>query len=113
MLDKIGNALAAIKDAAVENAARSFLDRYLENFGSVTRFEIDSRQKKVVAEVSLKGEAAPVALSAGRYELTETDGQSWITLYEFSASREWVAAALKRYVEGRKIKIPSALKLAL
>ncbi len=113
MLDKLGSAFSAMKNAAVENAARNFFNRYVENFGSVTRIEIDTQQKKLAGELSLKGEPGPVTLSVGRYELSESGGETWITLYDCGASREWVAGALKQYLEGRRIRIPSALKLAL
>jgi hypothetical protein len=113
MLDKLKNALALAKDKAVEQAALGLANCYLENLGTVTHLEINSREKTLAVALALKGEPSTITARAGRYEVTEAAGEAWITFYDCSASREWITGALRRYAEGRRFKIPPQLGLAL
>ena len=115
MLDDLKTVFAAAKDRMLENAASAMLNRYLEGIGTVTRMEVNSREKTLTIELALKGESSTVTLKAGRYEVSGGDGESdaWITLHDCQASREWISAALFRYVEGQRLKIPPQLKLVL
>jgi hypothetical protein len=113
MLDKLKNALASARDKVVEQAALGFANGYLEQFGAITRLEINSREKTLSAELALKGETSTIAISAGRYEITSIGEETFIAFYDCRASREWLTVALKQYLEGKPLKIPAKLKLVL
>lgn len=113
MFKALSNVLGAARDKAVEATARSFINRKIEQFGNVTRLEIDSRQKTVLLEIVLKGEVSPIGVHITRYELSEKDGETYITILQLDASREWLSAAANQYLIGRPVKIPEAVKVAL
>ncbi len=113
MIRLLSNALGAARDKAVEVAARAFINRKIEQFGNVTRLEIDPKQKTVFLEAALNGETSPVTIRILRYELTEKDGESYVTVQQVDTSREWLTAATNQYAIGRPFKIPSAVKSAL
>jgi hypothetical protein len=98
-----------MRDRAVEVAAKSFLERQMKGFGEVTRLELDSQEKVIAAEVTLVGEACPVSVRVGRYEIRRRDGESFLVVDDFSASREWIGAAFRQHVAGREFKIPNAV----
>lgn len=108
-----GGIANAIKDKAVVVAARSQLQRHLEGFGEITRLELDSRAKTLEAEVMLKGEAAPVSLRVGRYEIRRRGAEAWLVVDEVTASRAWITAAAAKHVSGREFRLPAAAASAL
>ncbi len=108
-----GGLVNSMRDRAVEVAAKSFLERQMNGFGEVTRLELDSREKVIAAEVRLAGEACPVSVRIGRYEIRRRDGESFLVVDDVTASREWIGAAARQHVAGREFKIPNALAVML
>ena len=113
MLESLLKSLAVAKGKAVEAAARAYLNRRFEHYGSVTALEIDARNKTIRVELALKGETVPIVVSAGRYELIEESGAARILFHELNASREWIRVALNEAVAGRAFPIPAAVLLVL
>jgi hypothetical protein len=113
MLSAFKNALAAVKDGALEAAAKVYANDKIKNFGCVTNLRIDTGQKKIFIEAALQGEASLISVTIGNYDLTQSAEGSYIALGEISSSREWVGTALNEYLAGKKLRIPPALKAAL
>jgi hypothetical protein len=113
MLSKLANALTACKDGAVEAAGKAFLNQQIEKFGAVTRLRLDSKQKTISAELSLKGETTPVTINVDSYEVTQTADGAYIAVRRVHASREWIGALLSELVVGRQFKIPRVVGMAL
>ena len=113
MLRKLANALTACKDGAVEAAGRAFLNQQIEKFGVVTRLQLDSRQKTISAQLSLKGETIPVIIEVESYEVIQRTEGTYITVRRVHASREWIGALLSELVVGRQFKIPRVVGMAL
>jgi hypothetical protein len=113
MFDRLSRTLDSMKDKAMETSARALVNRKIEKFGSVTRLEIDSTTKTIYLEAQLKGESMPVSVKLLSYEITEQDGQVYISAPRIEASREWLQAALHEYVAGRRFPLPQAARLAL
>jgi hypothetical protein len=113
MFESIINTIGTAKDRLVEASARSFINGKIEPFGSVTRLEIDSRQKKISAEVLLKGETSPILIEVDPYELTQTGEETRLVIRSAKGSREWIDAVLQHFVVGKPQKVPEALRLAL
>lgn len=109
MLESFSRAFKAVKEGAIEVAAKAYLNRKIGNFGSVTRLEIDPRAGTVSVEVQLKGEVSPIAVNVGSYTLVQKGDAQYITLRDVRASREWIGLAVEEYVAGREFKIPEAV----
>ena len=113
MFESIKNTLGAAKDRAVQASARAFINGKVERFGTVTRLDIDSRQKKISLEILLKGETTPIRVDIDSYEVTKSAEGTWLTIRSARASREWTDAVLKEFVIGAPQKVPDSVKFAL
>lgn len=71
------------------------------------QFKLNPEQKSVEMEVMLKGEAEPLNIKIGRYEIKSEDGKSHLELHDIKTSREWIDIVAKKYIENRKIDVPS------
>ncbi len=113
MFEPLSQAMGAAKDRLVENAARVMINRKIEKFGSVTRFEIDSSAKTICLQAELKGEACPVSVKLLSYEITEQGGELFLSAPRIEASREWLQEVLNEYAAGRRFRLPEAARIAL
>jgi hypothetical protein len=98
--------LGKAKGAAVSAAGQQFLATYLERYGTVEQFQLDPAAKVVRARLRLKGEADAIELTASGYEIGGTAAQPTVQVARVSASREWVQAVLKDFVEDRPFDLP-------
>jgi hypothetical protein len=105
--------LNSLKKKALELSATAYVNHKIRNFGSVKRLEIDSESSRLLIEVNLAGEAAPVTVQVGAYELVRDNENSFITLRQIQCSKEWLAIALNEFLAEQKLKIPNALGTAL
>jgi hypothetical protein len=108
MFDSLGKAWGAVKDGAFEAAAKLYLNQKIASFGKVTQLSIDRDSKRIFVQAELNGEASPISVEVGRYDLVERDGASYVTVRQVSASREWIGSALQQYVVGREFKLPAS-----
>jgi hypothetical protein len=113
MLSSLINALTIVKERVVEATAKRLINQKIIVFGSVTSLQIDSKQRTISAELTLKGEAEPIAIKIGVYELIEENGVSYISFQNLHASKEWIGHVLNEYVAGRRFKVPDAVKMVL
>ena len=113
MLKIFTNALNAVKDRAIVASATSLINQKIEGIGRVTELQIDSKQKTISEQVALKGEAAPISINIGAYELVQENGVTCISFKGFTASKEWISALLNRYLTGHKLQVPNAVGMAL
>jgi hypothetical protein len=109
----IRDAFTSLKERALEASARAFINRQIEKLGVLTKLEIDCRNRAIRGELDLRGEQSPIVISVGSYDLSETDGASYIVLHDVNASREWITALLCQYLVGQKLKIPQVVRIAL
>jgi hypothetical protein len=113
MLSSFANALTALKERAMEATVKRLVNQKLETFGSVTSLRIDSKQRTISAQVSLKGETQPIEIKAGSYEVIQENGAAYISFQNLHASKEWIGNVLNEYVAGRRFKVPDAVGLVL
>ena len=106
MLGLIAKGVTALKERALEAILKGLINRKIKPFGSVTRLQIDSRQKTASAQLALKGEPQPTEIRIGSYALVEEDGVTYISVHNLEASKEWLSVVLNEYVAGRKFKVP-------
>lgn len=110
MFDSLKSIVSALKEGAVDAAARNYLNKQIQSFGEVTSLQIDSRAKTIALEASLKGESSPVSVRVTQYEVLSTSEAVYLVLKQFEASRPWIGTVLNQYVAGQKLPIPTALR---
>jgi len=113
MFKSLENAWLAVQDSALESAARLYLNQEVRSFGKISQLSIDRKQRKLFVQVELKGETSPVSVNVDRYELTEKEGSTFVTIHDVTASREWIGLALQKYVTGRQFRLPPAARQLL
>lgn len=79
----------------------------------MTEFSIDSKKKTLRVKLELLGEAEPVELQITKYTLRSKGDETRLTIEEATASREWLAVALREFVVGKAFPVPSAAVAAL
>jgi len=73
----------------------------------MTELLIDTKNKRVRARVELLGENEPIEVEILRYSLKEKGERTYITIEEANSSREWLMAALREFIVGQDLPIPS------
>jgi hypothetical protein len=102
-----------IPDAATAWGARHFINHHYKSLGHMTSLQIDSANHRAVLELELKGETQPIQVTISRYELSSTDGKTFIEIKEFRTSREWMNVVGGQFLNGRKFEVPELLKALL
>ncbi|MDX1952146.1 MAG: hypothetical protein SFY81_08160 [Verrucomicrobiota bacterium] len=109
--------VSSAKDAGTNAMAGRMIRRYIEKYGELQAFEINSAQKWIDVELLLKGESGPVRVTIENYELARKGEKLFLRLNRLKASREWLHLVLQDYGAGREIEIPaqysSAIEMAL
>ena len=73
----------------------------------MTELSIDTKKRRVRVRLELLGEAEPIEVEITKYSLKNKDSAARLTIEEATASREWLAVALRGFVVGRTIDIPA------
>ena len=72
----------------------------------MTELSIDTKKKRMRVRLELVGESAPIEVEITKYSLRNKASDAHLTIEEATASREWLAVALREFVVGQSIKIP-------
>ena len=88
--------LGSFKDTAAKVAANRHPT--IQRFGVVHKIHIDTTQRSIQAEITLKGEPSPIGVTIQYF--VETSGtQSSISVRSIQFSREWMDAAVNIWFE--------------
>jgi hypothetical protein len=105
--------LTILKEKAFEVVVRAFLNHKLQQYGVMTKLELDSKAKTIRVELDLNGETTPILIEAGSYAISEVNGQTFISVDKFKTSREWLTTFLNDYAVKKPVAIPKAATMAL
>ena len=94
------------KDASVSMVAEKMLQKYLEPYGRLLDFALDSRQHTASIKLLLKGEADPVTIDIHEYELVQDPSGIYVTVKRATSSREWLTVLLRSFLLGRRLDLP-------
>ncbi len=109
----LNDAAGGYRDRAISAALKKLLEPRVKRYGRLTRITLDSSQRSLRAEVLLHGETEPVTLSIGRYDMVTEGGRGFLVMHDIRASREWLERLAQDFLEGRTVRIPSALERTL
>jgi len=101
------------QDRAVAAVLRGLAGGYLRKFGIIENLIFDSSRKTMEAEILLHGETEPFTLRIDHFEIISEGQAHRIVAHRVSASREWIDALARDYLEGRTFRIPSHIAHAL
>ncbi len=104
-----------VPPAAKVWAAREYLNRRFEKYGTMTNLQIDPDHRTANLELQLTGEKEPVQITIGRYELITRDGVTTLELFDLRASRDWLNLVLAELGRHGKLKfqVPETVKAVL
>jgi hypothetical protein len=94
------------KDATLAFGARLAINSKIKGIGEMTELSIDTKKKRMRVRLELLGEPAPIEVEITKYSLRNKSSAAHLTIEEATASREWLAVALREFVVGQSIKIP-------
>jgi hypothetical protein len=97
----------ALKDKFTSKAARLYCNNLLARYGAVQELRIDSARQRMEVVCLLEGEAAPIAVTVEKYEITDEGGEKFVHVAATRCSRPWVQHFLEDHVYGRKFPLPS------
>ena len=106
--DHIRGLLRESKDAALALGARTYFNTRLRRIGEMTELSIDTKKRAVRVRLDLVGEETPVEIHVKKYDLKQTGNGTKLTIVEATASREWLAEALREFVVGRSFVLPAS-----
>ncbi|MGO9585640.1 MAG: hypothetical protein ACLP2Y_05550 [Limisphaerales bacterium] len=107
------NMIGQIKDRAAGTFAGIFLNDLIKEWGTMTRLQVDSKNKTITCELDLKGEPAPLKINGLNYQLVEEEGETFFEITGIDTSREWITVVCDKYLKHRRIKLPPLAKFAL
>jgi hypothetical protein len=89
-------------------------NRKTRRFAKMLKLDINSEDKTIDLEVLLKGEASPLAIHIGHYEI-KTGEESGIRISQIHTSREWLTELIHTFASERTVHIKHAklLKIVL
>lgn len=79
----------------------------------MTEISIDTRKRSLRVRIDLAGEAEPVDVYIKKYDLKRRGDALVLTIVEARTSRDWITAALREFVVGRRFTIPESVGAAL
>ena len=106
--------LGALKDSLASRAAKSLLAGRIERYGQLNDLRIRSKEKMLLLEVMLTGEADEITIIVDRYRVVPAEGgKIAIVIEAITASREWLQLVLEDFIVGQAIPIPAVAAMAL
>ena len=79
----------------------------------MTELSIDTKKRHARVRLELLGEAAPIEIDILKYSLKNKGSSAYLTIEEATASREWMTVALREFVIGQSINVPSKAEALL
>lgn len=103
------------KNELISIILRVATSSYLESngFGEMREFSIDTNNKSFAFSLDLKGESASLRVAVTKYELQKENGKLFFVAKNIITDKEWINQVAKKYLQERKIEIPSKYSLLL
>ena len=99
--------MAGIKDTLVSTTIKTLINSKYGEYAQMLNFNLDSENKTIDLNVILAGEDGPISINIGHYELTQDNGEYYLTIDTITASREWIEVFANNFVAGKMFKVPS------
>ena len=104
---RIRDLLRGSKDAALAITARTVFNTRYRRIGEMTELSVDTKKQSLRLRLDLVGEAEPIEIHVTKYTLDQKGDDARLTIVDATASRKWLAEALREFVVGRSFSIPA------
>jgi len=113
-LDLATEVLVAGKDTAQSTIIKNGLNIFINQFGEIKDFKIDSQSKNIIISIYLKGEVEDITINIESYKFFKDDDDiHYIEVFKISVNRYWIDAIAKVFVLDRKFPIPNQLVIPM
>jgi hypothetical protein len=100
--------LSASKDRLIETMAPGVLNTgFLQPYGRVTNFKLNSDSGELDVTLELNGEAEPLRVHIQEYELIEEADNMFLVIHRLSTSRAWLTSLARDLAVGRRLEVPN------
>jgi hypothetical protein len=86
---------------------RLAVNAQLRSIGEMTELSIDTKKRRVRVRLELVGEKEPIEIEILRYNVKSKGETTHISIEEATASREWLAVALREFIVGQDLTVPA------
>jgi hypothetical protein len=97
---------SSLKDNLSSFSGEQVVRKYIEPYGELLDFKINSSEKTMLIKALLKGEKEPVEIKVNRYEVNEQDGRMFVKVHDVRTSREWLTKFAQDYLLSQRFEIP-------
>jgi hypothetical protein len=98
--------LRGSKDVALAFTLRSFFNTRFRRIGEMTELSVDTKKRAFRVQLDLVGESETIEIHVKKYNLARKGDIVLLTVDDVTASRKWLAEALREFVVGRPFSIP-------
>ena len=102
-----------VPDSALALGVREYFNRRHGTWGTMTALQIDTKNRKAILDLELRGETQPLHVAIERYELTTSGDKIFIEIIEINTSREWINALARDLLKGKKLEVPETVRAVL
>ena len=103
----------AAKDAMASKAAKTYVSNFIERYGKITEFKIDSQRSRIEMVCQLIGEVSPIGVTIEKYRIEEKGAKKYLQVLDSSATRPWLQAVMRDHLHGRAFEVPTWAAAAL
>jgi hypothetical protein len=103
---RIRDLLRGSKDVALAITVRTLFNTRYRRIGEMTELSIDTKKQSLRLRLNLVGEAEPIEIHVVKYTLDRKGDDVRVTILDATASRQWLAEALREFIVGRSFSIP-------
>ena len=78
----------------------------LQPYGRITDLKLNSTAGELDVSLELKGEVEPLRVHIQKYDLSENDGKTFLTIRQIVTSRAWLTALAENLALNRPLELP-------
>jgi hypothetical protein len=96
------------KDRLMESMALPMLNNsLLKPYGQATHLRLNSGEKSASVTLDLKGEAEPIEITIGNYEIIPEGEKVFLIIRAVTTSREWLTTLAHEQLINKKLELPA------
>lgn len=87
-----------VKDSAIADNLRAFINTKIREFGTMVDLKIDSQAKNIYASFNLEGETSAINLAIYGYSIVKENNESYLSFNDIDTNREWLSKLVKTVI---------------
>jgi len=100
------------KDAIVSKVLKTFANHFISDYGTLEKFEVDSKKKSINLTVMLQGELNELNLQLFDYEIIFEAEKAYLLFDSMHSSRQWLNLLYQNILTRKELKIEIPANLA-